>query len=61
MVLEVGETALTVTGLSQILTIYYFVHFLVLFPVLGLVEKPKQLPESISAAVLGSSGKASGA
>ena len=61
VVLEVGETALTVTGLSQILTIYYFVHFLVLFPVLGLVEKPKQLPESISAAVLGSSGKASGA
>jgi len=37
---------------SRILTGYYFFHFLVIMPVLGLVEKPKPLPESISAAIL---------
>ncbi|TBW34763.1 cytochrome b/b6 [Siculibacillus lacustris] len=37
---------------SQVLTAYYFFHFLVILPVLGLIEKPKPLPESITAAVL---------
>jgi ubiquinol-cytochrome c reductase cytochrome b subunit len=30
---------------------YYFVHFLVILPVLGWIEKPLPVPESISAAV----------
>ncbi|MGB5948434.1 MAG: cytochrome b/b6 [Parvibaculum sp.] len=55
VVMQVGEIAFTVTHLARILTFYYFFHFLVLFPVLGLIEKPKQLPESIAASVLGKS------
>lgn len=41
---------------SRILTIYYFAHFLVILPVLGMIEKPKPLPESISKAVLDAHG-----
>ena len=41
---------------SQILTAYYFIHFLILLPVLGLVERPKQMPPSISESVLAKSG-----
>ena len=37
---------------SRILTTYYFVHFLVILPLLGLLESPKPLPPSISDAVL---------
>jgi ubiquinol-cytochrome c reductase cytochrome b/c1 subunit len=33
-------------------TIYYFVHFLIILPLLGLLETPKPLPSSISEAVL---------
>ena len=47
------DFAFDVTDLSRILTIYYFLHFLVLFPVLGLVERPQSLPSSISESVLG--------
>ena len=39
--------------LARIGTIYYFAHFLVVLPVLGIVEKPKAVPESISEPVLG--------
>ncbi len=42
--------------LARLATGYYFVHFLVILPVLGLVEKPKNMPESISASVLGDRG-----
>jgi ubiquinol-cytochrome c reductase cytochrome b/c1 subunit len=41
---------------AQIFTAYYFLHFLVVMPVVGLVETPKRLPRSISEAVLGPSG-----
>ncbi|WP_350335071.1 cytochrome b [Coralliovum pocilloporae] len=37
---------------ARILTIYYFAHFLVILPLLGLFENPKPLPSSISEAVL---------
>jgi len=37
---------------AQIGTAYYFLYFLVLLPVIGIVENTKQLPESISSAVL---------
>jgi ubiquinol-cytochrome c reductase cytochrome b/c1 subunit len=39
--------------LSRICTAYYFAHFLVILPLLGLFETPKPLPSSITAAVLG--------
>jgi len=38
--------------LSRIATAYYFAYFLLVLPVLGLVEKPLPMPESISAPVL---------
>ena len=39
--------------LSQIATLYYFVHFLVILPLLSRYEKAAPLPESIAASVLG--------
>ena len=45
--------------LSRVATAYYFGYFLVVLPVLGRLEKPLKLPESIAAAVLGP--KAAGA
>jgi quinol-cytochrome oxidoreductase complex cytochrome b subunit len=38
--------------MAQIGTAYYFLHFLVLLPVLGKLERPKPLPKSISEPVL---------
>ena len=37
---------------GQIATAYYFAHFLILLPLVGLLETPKPLPSSISDAVL---------
>ncbi len=41
-----------VVMVGQIATLYYFVHFLILFPVIGKLERPKPLPASIATAVL---------
>ena len=38
--------------IGQLATIYYFVHFLVLMPVVGKLESPRPLPDSIAGAVL---------
>jgi quinol-cytochrome oxidoreductase complex cytochrome b subunit len=40
---------------GQILTAYYFIHFLVILPLLGIFETPRPLPASIAESVLGSS------
>lgn len=37
--------------ISQLSTLYYFIHFLVLTPVLGWIERPKPLPASIGTPV----------
>jgi quinol-cytochrome oxidoreductase complex cytochrome b subunit len=37
---------------ARILTAYYFIHFLVILPLLGFIEKPKALPASISESIL---------
>ena len=37
--------------LGQVSTAYYFGHLLVILPILGVIERPKALPESISASV----------
>ncbi len=42
---------------ARILTLYYFVHFYVFLPILGLLESPKPLPSSISDDVLAKSKK----
>ena len=38
--------------LARIGTFYYFAHFLIILPILGFVEKTKNVPESISTSVL---------
>jgi ubiquinol-cytochrome c reductase cytochrome b/c1 subunit len=43
---------------ARILTAWYFIHFLIVLPLLGLVEKPLPLPHSITEAVLAKSGGA---
>ena len=51
---------------ARILTAWYFIHFVIILPLLGLFETPKPLPSSISEAVLregvpiGASGPAPG-
>jgi ubiquinol-cytochrome c reductase cytochrome b subunit len=40
--------------LSQIATAYYFLHFLVILPLVSSIERTEPLPTSITAAVLGS-------
>ena len=37
---------------ARILTVYYFAHFLIVMPLVGLLEQPKPLPTSITEAVL---------
>lgn len=45
-------------GYSQFATLYYFVHFIFILPVLGWYEKTKPLPPSIADSVLDKSGHA---
>jgi ubiquinol-cytochrome c reductase cytochrome b subunit len=47
--------------LSRIFTLYYYFHFLVLLPVLGKLERPLPLPESISRPVIGGGPMPAGA
>ena len=42
--------------LGQIAGAYYFLHFLVIVPIISRLETPKPLPNSITEAVLGSTG-----
>ena len=45
---------------SRILTFYYFVHFLLILPLLGLFETPRPRPASISESVFGSGSSMAG-
>lgn len=45
-----------VIGLTQIATAYYFLHFLVVLPIVSSMEKPLPLPNSITEAVLKGKG-----
>ncbi len=40
---------------ARVFTAYYFIHFLLVMPIVGLIETPKKLPRSIAESVLGSS------
>jgi len=53
------EGAWLITG--QIATFWYFLHFLVVLPLLGVFERPKPLPTSISEPVLKGGGSLAGA
>jgi len=56
-----GETVFfTNTVVSQLATLYYFAHFLVVLPVLSRIEATEPLPPSISEAVLSSCGSCKG-
>lgn len=46
---------------SRIFTAYYFIHFLIITPIVGLIERPHPLPESITKSVLKGKGEAGGA
>jgi ubiquinol-cytochrome c reductase cytochrome b/c1 subunit len=37
---------------ARVLTVWYFLHFLIILPIVGLIEKPKPLPASITEAAL---------
>ena len=43
--------------IGRLATIYYFAHFLILMPLVGVIETPKPLPNSISESVLKKSTK----
>ncbi|MEQ8164771.1 MAG: cytochrome b, partial [Alphaproteobacteria bacterium] len=43
--------------IGQIATAYYFLHLLVLIPLVGMFEKPRPLPKSISEPVLKGAGE----
>jgi ubiquinol-cytochrome c reductase cytochrome b/c1 subunit len=47
--------------LGRVCTLYYFFHFLVLMPILGKLERPLPLPESISLSIAGGGPLPSGA
>jgi quinol-cytochrome oxidoreductase complex cytochrome b subunit len=50
-----------VVTVGQIATFYYFVHFLILFPLIGKIERPRPLPSSIGTPVLGGAAQLGGA
>ena len=47
---------ITYISIGQVGTLYYFFHFLVLFPLIGWFERPLPLPTSIAAAVMPKGG-----
>jgi quinol-cytochrome oxidoreductase complex cytochrome b subunit len=49
--LEVSASGFPWLWLAQILTAYYFLYFLLILPVLGVIEKPKPRPASIADSV----------
>ncbi len=46
---------------ARAFTAYYFLHFLLVMPLVGLIETPSKLPRSIAESVLGSGSSAAGA
>jgi len=47
--------------LSRVGSIWYFAHFLIILPLLSVIETPRPLPQSLSKPVLGGSGGMAGA
>ena len=46
---------------TRVFTFYYFAHFILVMPIVGLIEVPKQMPGSITEAVLGKNAGGGGA
>ncbi|MEL6685990.1 MAG: cytochrome b/b6 [Pseudomonadota bacterium] len=51
------DTGLSFYRLSQISTLYYFAYFIIILPILGLIEDPVERPASITQSILDSSNK----
>jgi len=47
--------------IGRLATVWYFVHFLVILPILSVVETPRPLPQSISKSIFSGSGGMAGA
>jgi len=45
------DVVITYLTIGQLATLYYFIHFLVLLPLVGWIERPLPLPTSISVAI----------
>ncbi|RTL68184.1 MAG: cytochrome b [Hyphomicrobiales bacterium] len=41
---------------ARVFTVYYFLHFLIIMPIVGVLETPSKLPRSIAESVLGPGG-----
>jgi ubiquinol-cytochrome c reductase cytochrome b subunit len=41
---------------ARVFTIYYFAFFLIIMPIVGVIETPKPMPRSITESVLGPGG-----
>jgi len=46
----------TVVLVGQLASIYYFAHFLLILPIVSMMERPRPLPNSITEAVLAGKG-----
>jgi len=55
--LNLGSMQLPLVWLARVGTAYYFAFFWVIMPIVGWIEKPKALPESIAKPVLGAKGE----
>ncbi len=45
---------------ARIFTAYYFIHFLIIMPIVGVIETPKPRPRTIADAIFKGGGQASG-
>jgi ubiquinol-cytochrome c reductase cytochrome b subunit len=52
-----GGISMPLVWLARLGTLYYYGFFWVILPVVGWIEKPKALPQSIAQAVLGAKGE----
>ena len=59
-VIALGTIEIPFLRIGQAATLYYFGHFLVVMPVIGALERPKPLPDSIAGSVLKGGGAAPG-
>ncbi len=55
--LTLGGFSMPLVWLARLGTLYYYGFFWVIMPVIGWIEKPKTLPQSIAQAVLGAKGE----
>ncbi len=51
----------TYVAMAQVATLYYFAFFVVVMPLLGLIETPRRMPNSITESVLEKAGDGGGA